>query len=421
MRYVERNLRDNEHVVAEAHVTYWAIVPIILRTLLIIGLFWAILEYGMDYLSKNFEFNNIEFKQVTDAASIIFIAATVFAVIGAIIPIIRLMCIQLVATDKKLVGKTGFIYVHTLDTYLEKIDNFTINETILGRIFRYNTITVGTTSSTMKFRYIGHAKKFKNAVMDAYDARLQYLMKKEADLITSSNAEYLAEKEEWARHEAEIAAMRAGREAEKDDFGNDVIFVKPEKEPRPDVFDGLPDFEKPVDEVEEAVESVTEDVPEAAEAAVEDAEEAVEAVTEDAGEALDEAARTLEPVAFEAEEAFESAEDLVEAAAEDAPETLVAAEDYVEKDAEEVAAEIASAAKTVLEDAPKKDGSVKDEFKLKDLFEEVPIEETPLNDAPAEDLPEDLPEDEDPDDFLIFNEVTDDFTTDYTDDTNDEE
>ena len=33
MRYVERNLRQNEHVIAKAHVTYWAIVPILLRVI----------------------------------------------------------------------------------------------------------------------------------------------------------------------------------------------------------------------------------------------------------------------------------------------------------------------------------------------------------------------------------------------------
>ena len=185
MRYVERNLRKNEHVAATAHVSYWSIVPIILRSVLFCGIIFSALYYLSEYLINEaiIQQSSDLYQTVTQIRPLILVVAVVAAIIAAAVPIIRLMCIQMVVTDKKLIGKYGVIYVHTLDTYLEKIDNFSINETILGRIFRYNMITVSTTSETLKFKYIARAKAFKNAVMDCYDARLEELMGKQAELV----------------------------------------------------------------------------------------------------------------------------------------------------------------------------------------------------------------------------------------------
>ena len=185
MRYVERNLRQNEHVIAKAHVTYWAIVPILLRVLLLGGGLCALLFLGRDYLDDAMFSISDRVLWLDGSNFSIFLAlAAAVVIISAAIEIIRLLCIQMVATDKKLIGKYGVIYVHSLDAYLEKIDNFTIEETILGRIFRYNTISVGTTSNTMKFKYISNAKQFKNAVMTCYDERLEELMRKQAGFIS---------------------------------------------------------------------------------------------------------------------------------------------------------------------------------------------------------------------------------------------
>ena len=71
-----------------------------------------------------------------------------------------------------------------MDVYLEKIDNFVIDETLMGRIFKYSTITVGNASKTMAFPYMQNAVEFKNKVMDRYDARKTAFMKEEADLIS---------------------------------------------------------------------------------------------------------------------------------------------------------------------------------------------------------------------------------------------
>ena len=197
--YVERNLRKSEKVVAKCHVTWTAFVPIVIRTILLIVAAWAIaelvVEIILDFRYKGIPeegqisyFGSDEWGMISGAAYIFFAAVIVVSLISAAISIIKLVCIELVVTDKKIIGKTGVIYSNAIDAYLEKIDNFAIDESLWGRIFRYSTITIGTASITLRFPYMQNAAEFKNKVMDCYDARKTSLMTEQAMLIKAQEA-----------------------------------------------------------------------------------------------------------------------------------------------------------------------------------------------------------------------------------------
>ena len=196
--YVEKNLRKNETVQAKCHVTWTAFAAIIIRSLLIGGIGFLILyaasELVFDIQESMFDGSGLEFfasdafYDVSTFFSILLIVLIVVCILYAVIPIIRLACIELVVTDKKIIGKNGVIYSNAMDVYLEKVDNFVIDETLLGRIFHFSTITVGTASTTMKFPYMQNAVEFKNKVMDCYDARKTALMKEQAELIGATSA-----------------------------------------------------------------------------------------------------------------------------------------------------------------------------------------------------------------------------------------
>ena len=193
--YVEKNLRKNETVQAKCHVTWTAFVPIIIRSLLMGGIgsliIYAASEILIDYRADMYGagdyFASDEFGITSTVFSLLLTALIVVSSIYAVIPIIKLVCIELVVTDKKIIGKNGVIYSNAMDVYLEKIDNFVIDETLMGRIFHFSTITVGTASTTMKFPYMQNAVEFKNKVMDCYDARKTALMKEQADLIKAAD------------------------------------------------------------------------------------------------------------------------------------------------------------------------------------------------------------------------------------------
>ena len=199
--YVEKNLRQNETVQAKCHVTWTAFVPIIIRSLLMAGIGFLIIygasEMLIDFRADMYEaeglgyyFASDEFGITSVVFSLLSIALFVVSILYAVIPILKLACIELVVTDKKIIGKTGVIYSNAMDVYLEKIDNFVIDETLLGRLFKYSTITVGTASQTLKFPYMQNAVAFKNKVMDCYDARKTSLMKEQADLIHSVGEQF---------------------------------------------------------------------------------------------------------------------------------------------------------------------------------------------------------------------------------------
>ncbi len=194
--YVEKNLRENERVIAKCHITWAAFVPIVLRTILLIFAAWAIarlvVEIIVDFRYPGLPeegqisyFGSEEWGMISGAASIFFATVIVVSLISAVVSIIKLLCIKLVVTDKKIIGKTGVIYSKAIDAYLEKIDNFAIDESLWGRVFGYSTITIGTTSITLRFPYMQNAVEFKNKVMDCYDARRTSLMAEQAMLINT--------------------------------------------------------------------------------------------------------------------------------------------------------------------------------------------------------------------------------------------
>lgn len=164
MNYVERNLRKNESLIAKAKISWIPIIPGLIFAFLII--------FGAKLLSD-----------VSDELEILSLICIAFAVLYIIIKIIQISSIELGVTNKKIIGKTGVVIAQSLDTYLEKIDNFSISETLGGKIFGYSTIQISTTSARLRFAYVKDAMTFKNTVMDAIDAREDERLRKQAEYI----------------------------------------------------------------------------------------------------------------------------------------------------------------------------------------------------------------------------------------------
>jgi uncharacterized membrane protein YdbT with pleckstrin-like domain len=150
-RYVENNLRPSERLIAKATISTVPLVPTFLMSFLLVCI-GAVIS-----------------KLIEDDVPVVI--AFIVAIICVIIGIIKLKSTELGVTDKKIIGKTGVIVRQSLDAYLEKIDNFALDETFFGRLFGYSTIQICTTSARMRFGYIKDAMAFKHIVMDCIDAR----------------------------------------------------------------------------------------------------------------------------------------------------------------------------------------------------------------------------------------------------------
>ena len=241
MKYVEKNLRVNEHVVAKAKVSWTVMALVVIRAVIfmLIGLvLWRELKDPAnlnDAGELNLEINISRFvpAQTAEPAEkeqktelivhkwgnsetnplpeitlpgeqaeipspaaptainysikvdpTIFLAVWGFlAVCYIIYKALSISAVELAVTEKKIVGKTGIIYSRSTDAFLDKIDYFAIRESLGGRLFNYATIEIGTTSSKVRFPYIEYASYFRNTVMDCIDRKKNYDMSVQARLI----------------------------------------------------------------------------------------------------------------------------------------------------------------------------------------------------------------------------------------------
>lgn len=77
-----------------------------------------------------------------------------------------------VVTNKRIIMKTGFIGRQSLETFLERVEGIFVEQSILGRILGYGSVTVGGVGGTQnKFIYVERPIEFRNNVQIQIEAR----------------------------------------------------------------------------------------------------------------------------------------------------------------------------------------------------------------------------------------------------------
>lgn len=75
----------------------------------------------------------------------LWIAAVIFALLGlssAFRAFIRRASTELAVTDQRVIYKTGLLARHTLEMNRGKVESVAVDQTLLGRLFGYGTVTV---------------------------------------------------------------------------------------------------------------------------------------------------------------------------------------------------------------------------------------------------------------------------------------
>ena len=81
---------------------------------------------------------------------------------------LRYRCSEFAVTDKRVLVKTGMIRRHTLETLLNKVENISVEQSLLGRVLNYGTIQVTGTGSTKEtFTNIAAPLEFRKQVQGA--------------------------------------------------------------------------------------------------------------------------------------------------------------------------------------------------------------------------------------------------------------
>lgn len=150
MGYVSSNLLKNESVAYEANVHWFVFVPwIMLFTLTII--------FAEDARNDPMMIISIVFFMI-------------MSIIGVIHAFFYKISSELAVTTKRIISKTGFISRNTVELNHNKVESFSVDQGIFGRIFGYGTVTIhGTGGGKTQVKNIANPVKFRRAAMDIID------------------------------------------------------------------------------------------------------------------------------------------------------------------------------------------------------------------------------------------------------------
>ena len=152
MRYVRRVLQPGEPI-AYAAKLHWLIYG---KTILLLIISVMLLGVGLS-IDDN--------RNITVALGI---GAVVFALVGLFTGLrafIRRAATELAVTDHRVIYKTGLLSRHTIEMNRDKVESVDVDQTLLGRLFGYGTITVrGTGGSFEPIRDIGDPLTFRSFI-----------------------------------------------------------------------------------------------------------------------------------------------------------------------------------------------------------------------------------------------------------------
>lgn len=92
------------------------------------------------------------------------------AVFFLVLAVVNVVTTELAITNKKLIGKVGFIRRSSIDIPRHQIESLNVDQSIVGRLLGYGKITVnGSGGNKASIPYIKNPLQFRKMVMSALD------------------------------------------------------------------------------------------------------------------------------------------------------------------------------------------------------------------------------------------------------------
>ncbi|MCW8196044.1 PH domain-containing protein [Proteobacteria bacterium 005FR1] len=151
--YVERNLIRGERVIYRATVHWLIYLPSVLAGILGIWMYNADQGTG-DLMAAGF-------------------VVLFFAVYSGIKANITRVSTELAITSKRVIAKKGFIRRQTVELNHSKVESFTVDQSIMGRIFGYGTIVIcGTGGGKTPIPNIDNPLGFRRVAMETIEGEV---------------------------------------------------------------------------------------------------------------------------------------------------------------------------------------------------------------------------------------------------------
>lgn len=147
MSYLEQILEDGEVVTHKARV-HWIIL---LRPVLYLAIGLVLVWLGDD---KNFP--------ILEIIGGLFL---LFVPINYVFAILTIISTEIAVTNRRIITKIGFIRRHTSEIDRTKVEGISVDQSILGRILGYGTVTVtGTGGKSAPMRSIANPVELRTNV-----------------------------------------------------------------------------------------------------------------------------------------------------------------------------------------------------------------------------------------------------------------
>ena len=180
MGYVESNLGKDEKILARVTHSRAGIVSAFLVAVVFLALAGTA-GYFAKYLSILLDQKMPDDPLATVLTVICIVIAVCIGLMGILYfagAAVEITCNQLVVTNKRLLGRSGFLAKRTTDIILLKLDTINAANSILGAMFHYGTLAVVSAGSqqivngrtvNLKFPYVKNTEEFRRAVLAAID------------------------------------------------------------------------------------------------------------------------------------------------------------------------------------------------------------------------------------------------------------
>jgi uncharacterized membrane protein YdbT with pleckstrin-like domain len=152
MSYVEKILQPDEQIIHRASI-HWVVY---LRSIILLVLGCAVLGW---FLLQPPVGDRVFFSGTLVGVGGVLLLASVYSFIEALI---ERQCTELAITSLRVIAKVGFIRRRTWEINAGKVEGVEVDQSILGRIFDYGTVTVkGTGGGTAPIRSIDDPVAFR--------------------------------------------------------------------------------------------------------------------------------------------------------------------------------------------------------------------------------------------------------------------
>jgi uncharacterized membrane protein YdbT with pleckstrin-like domain len=151
MSYVKHILQPGEQVLVIGKLHWIIYLP---------AIFWMLCAALCGIAAIYFQPN--DYQWVALAVALVFL---VFGLVAGFRTWLKSFTTEIAVTTTRVVYKTGFINRHTNEMNMDKVESVIVDQSVLGRIFDYGTISIrGTGQGFERLKLISHAIELRNSI-----------------------------------------------------------------------------------------------------------------------------------------------------------------------------------------------------------------------------------------------------------------